>query len=98
MKTSKVRIKDIADELGLSSATVSRALTSKGLVAEPTLSLIRDKAAAMNYRPNVQARSLRTQKSMAVLMVVRDIGNPFFLAISQPRLDIDRRAEILTSQ
>ncbi len=77
----KTRIKDIAQALKLSPATVSRALTSSGLVAEPTLSIIRAKAKEMNYRPNVQARSLRTQRSMSVLVVVRDIGNPFYLEV-----------------
>lgn len=78
---AKTRIKDIAEALDLSPATVSRALTSSGLVAEPTLSTIRNKAKEMNYRPNVQARSLRTRRSMSVLVVVRDIGNPFYLEV-----------------
>lgn len=77
----KIRIKDIARELGISPATVSRALSSSGLVAEPTLSMIRDKAKELNYRPNVQARSLRTSRSMSILVVVRDIGNPFYLEV-----------------
>lgn len=75
------RIKDIARRLGVSPATVSRALSGTGLVAEPTLSRIRDAARELNYRPNVSARNLRTQRSMAVLMVVRDIGNPFYLEV-----------------
>jgi LacI family repressor for deo operon, udp, cdd, tsx, nupC, and nupG len=75
------RIKDIAQRLGVSPATVSRALTGTGLVAEPTLSRIREAARAMNYRPNVSARNLRTRRSMSVLMVVRDIGNPFYLEV-----------------
>jgi LacI family transcriptional regulator, repressor for deo operon, udp, cdd, tsx, nupC, and nupG len=75
------KIKDIAIRLGVSPATVSRALRGTGLVAEPTLSRIRDAARALNYRPNVSARNLRTQRSMAVLMVVRDIGNPFYLEV-----------------
>ena len=75
------KIKDIAERLGVSAATVSRALSDSGLVAEPTLSRIRDLAREMNYRPNVSARNLRTQKAMAVLMVVRDVGNPFYLEI-----------------
>lgn len=75
------KIKDIAERLGVSAATVSRALSDSGLVAEPTLSRIRDMAREMNYRPNVSARNLRTQKAMAVLMVVRDVGNPFYLEI-----------------
>lgn len=79
--SGRTKIKDIATRLGVSPATVSRALSDSGLVAEPTLSRIRDAARALNYRPNVSARNLRTQKSMAVLMVVRDIGNPFYLDI-----------------
>ena len=75
------KIKDIALRLGVSPATVSRALSDSGLVAEPTLSRIREAARALNYRPNVSARNLRTRRSMAVLMVVRDIGNPFYLDI-----------------
>ncbi|WP_051469358.1 LacI family DNA-binding transcriptional regulator [Chelativorans sp. J32] len=78
---SRARIKDIAAELGLSPATVSRALSDSGLVAEPTRSRVREAAQRLNYRPNVSARNLRTQRSMAVLMVVRDIGNPFYLDI-----------------
>jgi LacI family repressor for deo operon, udp, cdd, tsx, nupC, and nupG len=75
------KIKDIAEKLGVSAATVSRALAGTGLVAEPTLSRIRDAARALNYRPNVSARNLRTRRSMAVLLVVRDVGNPFYLDI-----------------
>ena len=75
------RIKDIAERLGVSPATVSRALSDTGLVAEPTLSRIRAAASALDYRPNVSARNLRTRRSMAVLMVVRDVGNPFYLEV-----------------
>lgn len=78
---SRPRIKDIAAVVGVSPATVSRALTGTGLVAEPTLTRVREAAAELGYRPNVSARNLRTQRSMAVLMVVRDIGNPFYLEI-----------------
>ncbi|MER2537002.1 MAG: LacI family DNA-binding transcriptional regulator [Rhizobiaceae bacterium] len=79
--TRRPRIKDIAERLGVSPATVSRALSDTGLVAEPTLSRIRDAASALDYRPNVSARNLRTRRAMAVLMVVRDVGNPFYLEI-----------------
>lgn len=79
--TGRVKITDIARKLGVSPATVSRALSNSGLVAEPTLSRIREEAAALNYRPNVSARNLRTRRSKAVLMVVRDVGNPFYLDV-----------------
>jgi LacI family repressor for deo operon, udp, cdd, tsx, nupC, and nupG len=79
--TRRPKIKDIAERLGVSPATVSRALADTGLVAEPTLSRIREAASALNYRPNVSARNLRTRRSRAVLLVVRDIGNPFYLEV-----------------
>lgn len=78
---SRARIKDIARYVGVSTATVSRALSDSDLVAEPTRSRIRDAAEQLNYQPNVNARNLRLQKSMAVLMVVRDVSNPFYLEI-----------------
>ena len=77
----RAKIKDIAQRAGVSPATVSRALSDSGLVAEPTLSRIREAAQSLDYRPNVRARNLRTQKSMAVLLVVRDVSNPFYLEI-----------------
>lgn len=79
--SGRPKIRDIAEQLGVSPATVSRALSGSGLVAEPTLSRVRDAAQALNYRPNVSARRLRTRRSMNVLMVVRDVGNPFYLDI-----------------
>lgn len=78
---SPPRIKDIAEKLGVSPATVSRALSDNELVAEATRERIRGAARELNYRPNVRARNLRTRRSMAVLMVVRDVGNPFYLDI-----------------
>lgn len=77
----RVKIVDIARNVGVSAATVSRALADTGLVAEPLLSRIREEAQALNYRPNVSARNLRTRRSKAVLMVVRDVGNPFYLDV-----------------
>ncbi|WP_349366363.1 MAG: LacI family DNA-binding transcriptional regulator [Nitratireductor rhodophyticola] len=75
------KIKDIAQALGVSPATVSRALSGSDLVTSETRARVRKTADALNYRPNASARSLRTARSMAVLMVVRDVGNPFYLDI-----------------
>ncbi|WP_319496255.1 LacI family DNA-binding transcriptional regulator [uncultured Cohaesibacter sp.] len=77
----RAKIKDIALKAGVSPTTVSRALSGSGLVAEPTLSHVREIARTMRYRPNISARNLRTQKTMSILVVVRDIGNPFYLDI-----------------
>ena len=74
-------IKDIAERAGVSPATVSRALTDSGLVTEATRQRVHEVAREMHYRPNVQARNLRTRRSMAVLLVVRNVGNPFYLDV-----------------
>ncbi|MBB4303862.1 LacI family repressor for deo operon, udp, cdd, tsx, nupC, and nupG [Rhodobium orientis] len=79
--TRRTRIKDIAERLGLSPATVSRALAESPLVAKETRDRVREVADELHYRPNVSARNLRTKRSMAVLMVVRDVVNPFYLEI-----------------
>jgi LacI family repressor for deo operon, udp, cdd, tsx, nupC, and nupG len=79
--SDRPKIKDIAHRLGVSPATVSRALGDNALVAEATRERIRDAARELNYRPDVSARNLRTRKSMAVFMVVRDVGNPFYLDV-----------------
>ncbi|OCW59572.1 LacI family DNA-binding transcriptional regulator [Hoeflea olei] len=74
-------LKDIAQRAGVSTSTVSRALSGSSLIAEATVDRIRALADEFGYRPNVRARNFRTQKTMAVLIVVRDIGNPFYLEV-----------------
>lgn len=77
----RTKIKDIARVAGVSTATVSRALSDSSLVTEATREKVREAASQLNYRANVRARNLRIQKSMAVLLVVRNMSNPFYLEI-----------------
>lgn len=79
--SERPKIKDIAERAGVSVATVSRALSGSTLVTDETRQRIHDLARELNYRPNVSARNLRTRRSMSVLLVVRDVGNPFYLDI-----------------
>lgn len=58
MPRQRIRIKDFAESLGLSTATVSRAFSSKGRISEKTRSLVRMKAEELGYRANVHARNL----------------------------------------
>jgi len=74
-------LKDIAQRAGVSTSTVSRALSGSSLIADATVDRIRALADEFGYRPNVRARNFRAQKTMAVLIVVRDIGNPFYLEV-----------------
>ena len=79
-KKERIRIKDIADTLGLSSATVSRALNPKTeyMVGKDQVKRIKDCVQALGYIPNMGAASLRTQKTKTVGVVIPDILNPVF--------------------
>lgn len=64
----RVTIYDIAARLGISTATVNRALTGKPRVKEQTRELVLKTAAEMGFKPNTLARSLaRRRLKLAVL-------------------------------
>lgn len=76
-------IKDVAQTAGVSTATVSRVLANSSRVKDETRKRVLDAVEQHNYRPNLIARSLRAQKSAKIGLVVSDIRNPFFTAISR---------------
>jgi len=78
---SRVSIKDVANQVGVSVATVSLVLNGKdknGRVSEALAEKIRNEANAMNYKPNSLARGLRSGRSETIGLIVADISNPFF--------------------
>jgi LacI family transcriptional regulator len=78
-----VRLKDIADELGVSVVTVSRALRNRPDIAQDTKARILDRVKRLNYRPNLTARSLVTGRSSLIGLVVPDLIHPFFAEIAK---------------
>ena len=77
------RLKDIADELGVSVVTVSRALRNRPDIAKETKAKILDRVKELNYRPNLMARSLVTGRSSLIGLVVPDLIHPFFTEIAK---------------
>ncbi|MCW3481970.1 LacI family transcriptional regulator [Neisseriaceae bacterium JH1-16] len=77
-----VRIKDVAQAAGVSVATVSRAL-GEGPVSDSLRKKVEAAVAATGYRPNLSARRLRSQHSQTIGLIVSDIRNPFFTAVSR---------------
>lgn len=75
-------ILDVAKAAGLSTATVSRALTSPEKVAERTRERVFEAVKAVNYRPNMLARNLRSDRSFTLLVLVPGIANPFFANVT----------------
>jgi len=77
------RLKDIADALGISVATVSNALGQKGRVSVELADRIRIEAESQGYAPGGPGRALRTGRSGMVGMVVPDLTNPLFPRMAQ---------------
>jgi len=71
-------IKDIAEETGVSYATVSRALNNKYGVKPGTREKILAVARARGYTPNGIARGLVRKQTHSIGLIIPDISNPFF--------------------
>ena len=59
----KVTIQDIANELGLSRNTVSKALNDQADIGQETKDYVRKTAEAMGYFPNFAAKALKTNRT-----------------------------------
>jgi LacI family transcriptional regulator len=70
-------LKDIARALGVSVATVSRALTDSPDVSAETKEKVWATAEAFNYLPNLMARSLRSRRSKVVGVIVENVSHEF---------------------
>jgi len=80
-KTKMATIKDVAAKAGVSTATVSRVLNGERVKKE-TKDRVLAAMEALGYRPNLVARSLKTQKTQIIGFVVPDFG-PFFMRVAE---------------
>lgn len=71
-------IRDVAKAAGVSVATVSRALSNPEKVSPASIDKVHKAIEQVGYRPNMLARSFRSARSYAVVVLVPDITNPFF--------------------
>lgn len=81
-------IKDVAKEARVSIATVSRVLNNIDVVNEDTKQRVKDAIEKLGYRPNIVARSLKTQRTRTVGIIVPDISNPFYPEIVRGAEDV----------
>jgi len=81
LSKSNPTIVDIARKLGISAMTVSRALNGKGDVSQEMRRKVVECAGRIGYRPHRWARSLVTQRSYMVGVIVPEIAHSFFAEI-----------------
>ena len=73
-----MRIKDIAREAGVSTATVSHVINKTKYVSDPTRDKVEAAIKKFGYHPNAHAQMLALGKSKIIGLLVSDISNPFF--------------------
>ncbi|WP_051309036.1 LacI family DNA-binding transcriptional regulator [Desulfogranum japonicum] len=85
-----MKIKDIAEAAGVSTATVSRVLNGKQHVRPEVQKKVLEIVKQMNYSPNRAAQSLRSRQSSMIGLVVADIQNPFFASVCRAVEDVSQ--------
>ena len=80
MAISRVTLRDVARRAGVHPATASRALNThtRPLVNRATAEKVLEAAGELGYRPNPIARSLKTNRSTTIGVLLPDLTNPLF--------------------
>ncbi len=76
-----ITIYDIAKELNLSPATISRGLKSNKVISKNTVKRIIEKAEEMGYRHNNFASNLRKQKSHTIGILLHELNSNFITSV-----------------
>jgi LacI family transcriptional regulator len=94
MSTNRRRIslKDLAKELGVSIATVSRALRSSPEIGQEMQAKVKELAKRLNYRPNPFAQSLRKEAPRMIGVVVPNLVTHYYAALLDGIEDEARKA------
>ena len=75
-------IRDVAKAAGVSLGTVSNAINRPEVLAPLTLRKVQKVIEDMGFVPNASARNLRAGRNRVIGLIVPDISNPFFTALS----------------
>jgi len=78
-----VRLKDIAEDLGVSVVTVSKVLRNHSDIGPETRARVLKRARELNYRPNQTARALVTGRSGTIGLIVPDLIHSFFAQVAK---------------
>ena len=79
----RIRLVDIANELGISTNTVSLALSGSNRISAKTRKAVNQTATKYGYVPNGLARSLVKQESNYIGVILRNLNNPVLISIAR---------------
>jgi Transcriptional regulators len=75
--------REVAELAGVSVSSVSRAFRDDAYISREVRERILAAAEKLGYTPNLMARSLKSQKSRIIGLVISDIDNPFYSIITR---------------
>ena len=79
-----ITMKVIAQECGISSATVSKIINGNDEhISEATRALVLQTIKKYNYVPNAVAKGLKVKRTNTIGFILPDISNPFFPEIAR---------------
>ncbi|TWI55526.1 transcriptional regulator, LacI family [Pseudomonas duriflava] len=82
MRSSRATINQVAQEAGVSKASVSRYISGDRQLLSDTLALrIEQAISKLGFQPNQMARGLKRGRSRLIGMLVADILNPYSVAV-----------------
>jgi LacI family transcriptional regulator len=81
MAKHRTSLKDLAQELGVSIATVSRALHSSPEIGKEMQERVKELAKKLNYRPNPFAQSLRKEAPKVIGVIVPNLVTHYYAAV-----------------
>lgn len=81
MKQRRTSLKDLSEQLGVSIATVSRALRNSHEVGDEVKQKVQALAKKLNYRPNPFAQSLRKEANRVIGVVVPNLVTHYYAAV-----------------
>jgi LacI family transcriptional regulator len=91
--SGRVTLKHLAKLLRISVSTVNAALYDRHDISSATKRRVLEKAHELNYRPNLVARSLVTQRSQVLGVVVPDLTRSFFAEVVKGIEQVARSAD-----
>lgn len=79
----RATLKEVAKAAGVSVASASYAINGTGSVGEQTREHVLAVAEKLGYRPNQNAKAMKTGRTGTIGLVLPDLTNPFFPALAQ---------------
>jgi LacI family transcriptional regulator len=93
-KNKRPTMYDVAKLAGVSQPTVSRVLNptdNHSVISDDTAQRVLDAVKKLGYRTNIVARSLRTQRTQTVALMIADIANAFYHILAREVQDVARQ-------